>query len=358
LSVTQNVAAGNIAAANAVLTNNLAAGNLSVSGLSNSTCANITTLWVQDLTVQNAIAAPATTTGSEYRLRVSQGSRQDGYFGVGLGTTANGNAWLRFDTSAGNVWRATANSTEGTYYTIITRQNVSDDVATTDSSNVASLTAVKIANANALAALAAANSGANSVWVYAYGGSVLSKANLNFINTASVNAFADANGSTQANVSFAMNTANIVAIGTGAAALTISPNTTISQNLTVSGNLTVTGNITGTLKSTKDSLTTATVSGATTVNLNNGNWFRYTLTGTPTFTFANAPASGNAMTVTLLVLQNGTGGYTPAWGNTIYWAGGQVPPASTGANKLDMWTFTTTDGGSTFIGTLAVKDAR
>jgi hypothetical protein len=92
--------------------------------------------------------------------------------------------------------------------------------------------------------------------------------------------------------------------------------------------------------------------------LNNGNWFRYTLTGTPTFTFANAPASGNAMTVTLLVLQNGTGGYTPAWGNTIYWAGGQVPPASTGANKLDMWTFTTTDGGSTFIGTLAVKDAR
>ncbi len=41
----------------------------------------------------------------------------------------------------GNVWRVTANSTEGTYYTILTRQNLSDSITTTDSTNAGSLTA-------------------------------------------------------------------------------------------------------------------------------------------------------------------------------------------------------------------------
>jgi hypothetical protein len=106
-------------------------------------------------------------------------------------------------------------------------------------------------------------------------------------------------------------------------------------------------------------LTNTTASGATTVDLSTSNWFRFTLTGSSTFTFANAPVAGQAATITLILVQGTGGGKTVSWGNTIYWAGGQVPPATTtAAGNTDVWTFTTFDGGSTYIGTLAVKNAR
>ncbi len=119
------------------------------------------------------------------------------------------------------------------------------------------------------------------------------------------------------------------------------------------------GTLTTTLKSYKEFLVTNTnVTTANTVDLSNSNWFRYTLTGGTTFTFANAPASGNTYMFAMLIIQDATGGRSVSWANTIYWAGGTIPPATTTANARDVWTFTTFDGGSTFIGTLTVKDAR
>jgi hypothetical protein len=65
------------------------------------------------------------------------------------------------------------------------------------------------------------------------------------------------------------------------------------------------------------------------------------------------------MTITMILVQGSGGGKTVSWGNTIYWAGGQIPPATTSAaGRTDIWTFTTIDGGSTFYGTLSIKDAR
>lgn len=118
----------------------------------------------------------------------------------------------------------------------------------------------------------------------------------------------------------------------------------------------------GTLKSYKDFVSEDTnVSGSKTIDLSVSNWFKLTLTGSTgnrQITFNNAPASGTGFTVTLIILQDGTGSKTPTWANTIYWAGGQIPPATTAASARDLWTFTTYDGGSTFLGTLAVKDAK
>jgi hypothetical protein len=132
-----------------------------------------------------------------------------------------------------------------------------------------------------------------------------------------------------------------------------------AANLTVTGAINTTGNITGTMKSVKDFLDTSTVSGTVSANLANSNWFRYTLSGNTTFNFINAPASGTSMTFSLIVIQGSGGGKTVSWGNTVYWAGGQVPPATTtSTGNTDLWTFTTYDGGATYIGTLAVKDAR
>jgi hypothetical protein len=125
------------------------------------------------------------------------------------------------------------------------------------------------------------------------------------------------------------------------------------------GNIT-SGNITNTvMRSSREYLINTSASGATTVDLGTSNWFRYTLTSNSTFTFANAPASGNVFTVQLVLVQGTGGNKTVSWGNTIYWAGGQVPPATTTtAGNTDIWTLTTYDGGTTFIGTLTVKDAR
>ena len=122
------------------------------------------------------------------------------------------------------------------------------------------------------------------------------------------------------------------------------------------------GTFGGTLKAYKDSITEDTnVTGSKTVDLSVSNWYKLTLTSTAgnrQITFTNAPTSGTGFTVTLVILQDGTGSKTPTWANTIYWAGGQVPPATTSASARDLWTFTTYDGGTSYIGTLAVKDAR
>ena len=150
-----------------------------------------------------------------------------------------------------------------------------------------------------------------------------------------------------------LNTGNL-----SAANLTVTGNLS-AANLNVTGTITTTGNITGTMKSVKDFLDTSTVSGTVSANLANSNWFKYTLSGNTAFNFINAPISGTSMTFSLIVIQGSGGGKTVTFSNTVYWAGGQIPPATTSATgNTDLWTFTTYDGGTSYIGTLAVKDAR
>ena len=116
--------------------------------------------------------------------------------------------------------------------------------------------------------------------------------------------------------------------------------------------------ISGTLKAVKEFIVSnTTTTTANTVDLSISNYYKHTLTGNTTFTFSNAP-SANAQLVTLLIIQDATGSRTVTWANTVYWAGGTIPPATTTANARDMWTFITYDAGSTFWGTLAMKDVR
>lgn len=187
--------------------------NQTVSGTLNASTGNIATLSVTSLTVANPISAPSESDSDSYRLRVSQTSRAPGYFGVRLGSTANGNAWITFDTVNGNVWRQTANSTEGTYYTILSVQNVSDSISTTSSSNVASLTAVKTAYDQATSAYGAANSAANTASVYhANTNAVTDKQKLEVANSASINVTVSTSGS-NTRLSFSANTSNPAALG-------------------------------------------------------------------------------------------------------------------------------------------------
>jgi len=98
--------------------------------------------------------------------------------------------------------------------------------------------------------------------------------------------------------------------------------------------------------------------GANTVNLADSNYFRHVMTANVAYTFINAPSSGTSQMISLLLIQDASGGRGPTFANTIYWAGGAQPPATIAANARDLWTFITFDGGSTYWGTLTMKDAK
>ena len=218
----------------------------------------VTDLTATSLTVTNPIIAPSESDSASYRLRVSQTTRGDGYFGVNQGG-ANGNAYIRFASSAGNVWQVTANSIEGTYYNIITSQNVSSSVTSTSTVNVASSSAVKSAFDQAITAYGQANAAftqantANSIAIAAYGqanaaystansavvrvaansGTTLSNVLLNFINTSSVQVSVTSPAAGIANISFTSGIDGVtsVATGLGLSGGTITTTGTISANV-------------------------------------------------------------------------------------------------------------------------------
>jgi hypothetical protein len=97
--------------------------------------------------------------------------------------------------------------------------------------------------------------------------------------------------------------------------------------------------------------------GATyTIDLENGNVFNLTLTGNCTYTFSNPPASGSAGAFTLIQNQDGTGSRTVTWPASVEWAGGSSPTITSTASSTDVFTFITTDGGTTWYGFTGGQD--
>jgi hypothetical protein len=68
-----------------------------------------------------------------------------------------------------------------------------------------------------------------------------------------------------------------------------------------------------------------------------GNKQRVTLKGAATFVFTDPP--GGCCNLVLRLLQDGTGGYNPAWPASVKWAGGTEPSWSTGASAIDIVSF-------------------
>lgn len=113
---------------------------------------------------------------------------------------------------------------------------------------------------------------------------------------------------------------------------------------------------TGTLRSYKESVVTVTASTATTnLDLRLGNVFNISITSNTTFTFINPPASGTLQSATLIIKQDATGGRTGSFTNSI-WTDGVAPTLTTTANKTDVLTFFTVDGGSNYFGTYALAN--
>ena len=105
----------------------------------------------------------------------------------------------------------------------------------------------------------------------------------------------------------------------------------------------------------RDSVTAVSASGATNIDLSLGNAFVVTMNGTATFSFINPP-SGTDITSFTIITVNSAGGYAISWPGSVTWSGGATPTRTTTSAKQDAYTFFTRDGGTTYVGSLAITN--
>ena len=94
---------------------------------------------------------------------------------------------------------------------------------------------------------------------------------------------------------------------------------------------------------------------AQTINLASGTVFTATLTGNCTFTITNA---GTCSSFILLLTNDGTPSRSVAFaysGGTFKYPGGSVS-RSTAASAVDIWFFTTVDGGTTWYASIPMAN--
>jgi hypothetical protein len=92
------------------------------------------------------------------------------------------------------------------------------------------------------------------------------------------------------------------------------------------------------------------VTGATeTIDLANGDVHGITLDANCTLTFSGS-TSGKACTISIIVTQDGTGGWGITWPTSVDWPNATAPTLTGTAGSVDMFTFMTIDGGTTWYG--------
>ena len=97
----------------------------------------------------------------------------------------------------------------------------------------------------------------------------------------------------------------------------------------------------------------AAATGAVDIDLTDGNNHQITLTGNITLTFSNPVAAIEMSPLTLLIIQDGTGGHAITWPASVQWAGGTAPTLTTTLDTVSILTFFTNDGGVTWYGFLS-----
>ena len=96
---------------------------------------------------------------------------------------------------------------------------------------------------------------------------------------------------------------------------------------------------------------------AHTIDLSLSNVFELTLANAAiTLSFSNPPASGNAYSFTLYCKQDATGSRVITWPATVKYPNASTPTMSTGANKIDIFSFFTLDGGTIYAGALSLAN--
>jgi hypothetical protein len=115
----------------------------------------------------------------------------------------------------------------------------------------------------------------------------------------------------------------------------------------VTGDVDITGEIKA--DSYNESYSVLGTTGSVTLDCEDGNTFLCDMTGNVTFTFSNPPASGTGYTMTIELIQDSTA-RTVTWPASVDWPGGTAPTISTTSGAVDVFVFTTRNGGTTWYG--------
>ena len=149
---------------------------------------------------------------------------------------------------------------------------------------------------------------------------------------------------------------NLILGTNNTAVVTINTNgvTTFSANVALANNVLSNPK----LASYKEAVVANTITTTThTVDLSLSNVFDLTLANASiTITFSNPPASGNAYSFTLHCKQDATGSRIITWPASVKYPNASTPTMSTGANKIDVFSFFTLDGGTTYLGALSLAN--
>lgn len=157
-------------------------------------------------------------------------------------------------------------------------------------------------------------------------------------------------------LSFLQNLDGITSITTGTASTSTTTGALkITGGLGVGGNINIGGSLSGKLKNySLETNALGNVSGSTTINLTLGNFVTATTTGLTTWTFSNPAASPTASGF-ILELTNG-GSATQEWPVSVKWPNGTAPTLT--SSGVDVLTFITDDGGTTWRGVATMIDSK
>ena len=146
-------------------------------------------------------------------------------------------------------------------------------------------------------------------------------------------------------------TANNVVVGGGAG---VAPSST---NLLAISAAVTTGNYIKAIGYADTITALGNTGAAINIDITSGNVFSATLTGSCTFTLRYPVATGSS-SFTLILSNDATPGRTVAWaGGSFKFPGGAAALSrTTTANAIDVWFFFTPDGGTTYYGSIPMKN--
>jgi hypothetical protein len=130
--------------------------------------------------------------------------------------------------------------------------------------------------------------------------------------------------------------------------------TTLSANLVMANNNITNPTLTG---YTESEVSNTAVTGTYSLDCVASNFWDLTLTGNTTISPTGVPPATRMWAGTIVAKQDATGGRTITWPAGSKYPGGVVPPATTTANAIDIWSIMTYDGGTSWIISLTVKGA-
>lgn len=101
------------------------------------------------------------------------------------------------------------------------------------------------------------------------------------------------------------------------------------------------------------------ISGSTTLNLGNYNNFHYEINGDVGISLSGVSTNPAGNSFSIAIKQDSTGNHSvTSWPNGVIWTDGAEPNSTGLANTVNLYTFVTFNGGSTWIGMVAAEEAK